>query len=129
MPTQHNAIGRRKTSTARVYLQAGDGTISINGRDAPDYFPQDARRHALLMPFDVTDTLGEFDVKVNADGGGLTGQAEATRLGIARALVKYDEEMKKPLREAGFLTRDDRMVERKKYGQPKARKKGQFSKR
>lgn len=129
MPTQHNAIGRRKTSTARVYLQPGDGTISVNGRDAPDYFPQDARRRSLLMPFDVTDTLGEFDVKVNADGGGLTGQAEATRLGIARALVKYDEEMKKPLREAGFLTRDDRMVERKKYGQPKARKKGQFSKR
>ena len=129
MPTQYNAIGRRKTSTARVYLTAGDGDITINGREAPDYFPQDARRHTLLMPFDVTDTLGEYDVKVNADGGGLTGQAEATRLGIARALVKVDEEMKKPLRAAGFLTRDDRMVERKKYGQPKARKKGQFSKR
>ncbi|PSQ70909.1 MAG: 30S ribosomal protein S9 [Bacteroidetes bacterium QS_7_67_15] len=129
MPTQYNAIGRRKTSTARVYLTAGDGDITINGREAPDYFPQDARRRALLMPFDVTDTLGEYDVKVNADGGGLTGQAEATRLGIARALVKVDEEMKKPLRAAGFLTRDDRMVERKKYGQPKARKKGQFSKR
>ena len=129
MPTQHNAIGRRKTSTARVYLQAGDGTITVNGREAPDYFPQDARRRALLMPFEVTDTLGEYDVLVNADGGGLTGQAEATRLGIARALVKIDEEMRKPLREAGFLTRDDRMVERKKYGQPKARKKGQFSKR
>ena len=129
MPTQYNAIGRRKTSTARVYLQEGDGTITVNGREAPDYFPQDARRRALLMPFEVTDTLGEYDVTVNADGGGLTGQAEATRLGIARALVKIDEEMKKPLREAGFLTRDDRMVERKKYGQPKARKKGQFSKR
>ncbi|PSQ75992.1 MAG: 30S ribosomal protein S9 [Bacteroidetes bacterium QH_8_67_23] len=129
MPTQYNAIGRRKTSTARVYLTAGDGNITVNGREAPDYFPQDARRRALLMPFDVTDTLGEYDVKVNADGGGLTGQAEATRLGIARALVKVDEEMKKPLRAAGFLTRDDRMVERKKYGQPKARKKGQFSKR
>ncbi|PSQ89782.1 MAG: 30S ribosomal protein S9 [Bacteroidetes bacterium SW_4_67_19] len=129
MPTQYNAIGRRKTSTARVYLTAGDGDITINGREAPDYFPQDARRRTLLMPFDVTDTLGEYDVKVNADGGGLTGQAEATRLGIARALVKVDEEMKKPLRAAGFLTRDDRMVERKKYGQPKARKKGQFSKR
>jgi small subunit ribosomal protein S9 len=129
MPTQYNAIGRRKTSTARVYLTAGDGNITVNGREAPDYFPQDARRRTLLMPFDVTDTLGEYDVKVNADGGGLTGQAEATRLGIARALVKVDEEMKKPLRAAGFLTRDDRMVERKKYGQPKARKKGQFSKR
>jgi small subunit ribosomal protein S9 len=129
MPTQYNAIGRRKTSTARVYLTAGDGDITINGREAPDYFPQDARRRTLLMPFDVTDTLGEYDVKVNANGGGLTGQAEATRLGIARALVKVDEEMKKPLRAAGFLTRDDRMVERKKYGQPKARKKGQFSKR
>ena len=129
MATQYNAVGRRKTSTARVYLQAGDGTITVNGREAPDYFPQDARRRALLMPFEVTDSLGEYDVKVNANGGGLTGQAEATRLGIARALVKIDEEMKKPLREAGFLTRDDRMVERKKYGQPKARKKGQFSKR
>lgn len=129
MATQQNAVGRRKTSTARVYLQPGDGTISVNGRPAPEYFPQNARRRALLMPFDVTDTLGEFDVKVNANGGGLTGQAEASRLGIARALVKFDEELKKPLREAGFLTRDDRMVERKKYGQPKARKKGQFSKR
>jgi small subunit ribosomal protein S9 len=129
MPTQINAIGRRKTSTARVYLQSGDGAIVINGREAPDYFPQDARRRALLMPFEVTDLLGEYDVKVNADGGGLTGQAEATRLGIARALLKIDEELRGPLREAGFLTRDDRMVERKKYGQPKARKKGQFSKR
>lgn len=129
MPTQYNAIGRRKTSTARVYLETGDGEITINGREAPDYFPQDARRRSVLMPFEVIDALGEYDVKINADGGGLTGQAEAAQLGIARALVKVDEEMKKPLREAGFLTRDDRMVERKKYGQPKARKKGQFSKR
>lgn len=129
MATQENAVGRRKTSTARVYLRSGDGTILINDRPATEYFPLDTRRRALLMPFEVTDTLGEYDVKINAGGGGLTGQAEAARLGIARALVKLDEEMRGPLREAGFLTRDDRMVERKKYGQPKARKKGQFSKR
>lgn len=126
---QYNAVGRRKTSTARVYLQAGSGEIIINERDAREYFPLLWRRRALAQPFEVTDTLGQFDVHVNASGGGLTGQAEAIRLGIARALVEFDEELKPPLRSAGFLTRDDRMVERKKYGQPKARKKSQFSKR
>lgn len=127
--TQFNAVGRRKTSTARVYLRPGDGNVTVNGKPASDYFPLNWRNRALLMPFEVTDTLGQFDVVVNAKGGGLTGQAEASRLGIARALVTFDEELRGPLRSAGFLTRDDRMVERKKYGQPKARKKYQFSKR
>nr|WP_084696333.1 30S ribosomal protein S9 [Salisaeta longa] len=128
--TQFNAVGRRKTSTARVYLRPGDGTtFVVNGKDASEYFPVAWRRRALDQPFVATETIGDFNVVVNASGGGLTGQAEAIRLGIARALVSYNEELRKPLRDAGFLTRDDRMVERKKYGQPKARKKGQYSKR
>jgi small subunit ribosomal protein S9 len=128
--TQFQAIGRRKTATARVYLRPGDGTdFEINGDDAEEYFPNPWRRRTLDQPFDVTDTVGQFDVVVNASGGGLTGQAEAIRLGIARALVEYDEELRGPLRDAGYLTRDDRMVERKKYGQPGARKKSQYSKR
>lgn len=127
--TQFTAVGRRKTSTARVYLRPGSGAIQINHREAESYFPLEWRRKSMLAPFDVTSTTGKFDVLVNARGGGLTGQAEAIRLGIARALVKFDEELKKPLRDAGFLTRDPRMVERKKYGQPKARKRFQFSKR
>jgi small subunit ribosomal protein S9 len=112
-----------------VYLRPGNGALTINHRTAEDYFPLEWRRNNLKTPFEVTATVGQFDVLVNASGGGLTGQAEAIRLGIARALVKYDEELKKPLRDAGFLTRDPRMVERKKYGQPKARKRFQFSKR
>jgi len=113
-----------------VYLRPGDGTsFEVNGRDASEYFPVAWRRRSLDQPFVVTDTLGSFNVLVNASGGGLTGQAEAIRLGVARALVEFDEELRGPLREAGFLTRDDRMVERKKYGQPKARKKSQYSKR
>lgn len=128
--TQFQAIGRRKTATARVYLRPGDGSsFLINGRDAEDYFPSPWRRRTLDQPFDVTDTLGQFNVKVNASGGGPTGQAEAIRLGLARALVEYDEELRGPLRDAGYLTRDDRMKERKKYGQPGARKKKQYSKR
>lgn len=127
--TEFNAVGRRKTSTARVYLRPGDGNVIINDTDATEYFPVAWRRRELDMPFEVTDTIGQFDVVVNANGGGLTGQAEATRLGIARALVQYNEEFRKPLRDAGYLTRDDRMVERKKYGQPGARKKSQYSKR
>ena len=128
--TQFQAVGRRKTSTARVYLRPGDGTsFMVNNRDANEYFPVAWRRRSLDQPFTVTDMIGNFDVKVTVSGGGLTGQAEAIRLGVARALVEYDEELRGPLREAGFLTRDDRMVERKKYGQPKARKKSQYSKR
>lgn len=128
-PTQYNGVGRRKTSTARVYLRAGSGNVTINHRPSDEYFPLDWRRNTIQQPFEVTETVGQFDVLVNARGGGLTGQVEAIRLGIARALLEYDEDLKKPLRDAGFLTRDDRMVERKKYGQPKARKRFQFSKR
>jgi len=98
--TQHTAVGRRKTSTARVYLRPGNGALTINHRTAEDYFPLEWRRNNLKTPFEVTATVGQFDVLVNASGGGLTGQAEAIRLGIARALVKYDEELKKPLPDA-----------------------------
>jgi small subunit ribosomal protein S9 len=127
--TQFSAIGRRKTSVARVYLRPGAGNIVVNKRDFGVYFPLDVKQRTIQDPFRVTSTEGQFDVVVNAQGGGLTGQAEAIRLGIARALVQFNEELRKPLRDAGYLTRDPRMVERKKYGQPKARKRFQFSKR
>jgi small subunit ribosomal protein S9 len=127
--TQYQAIGRRKTAVARVYLRPGSGNIVINKKPLADYLPTEARQRALRSPFTVTGLDGQFDVLVNAKGGGLTGQAEATQLGIARALLEYNEELRKPLRDAGLLTRDPRMVERKKYGQPKARKRFQFSKR
>lgn len=128
-PVQYNAVGRRKTSVARVYLRPGSGKIVINKRDLTTYFPLEWRQRAITSPFEVTTTTGQFDVVVNAQGGGLTGQAEAIRLGISRALVTFNEELRKPLRDAGFLTRDPRAVERKKYGRPKARKRFQFSKR
>ncbi len=126
---QNTAVGRRKTSVARVYLRPGNGTIVINKRTLDSYFPLSWRQKTVLAPFEVTATTGQYDLVVNVQGGGLTGQAEAIRLGIARALVSTNEELRKPLRDAGFLTRDSRMVERKKYGQPKARKRFQFSKR
>ena len=126
---QYQAIGRRKTSVARVYLRPGTGKITINKRPLETYLPTEIRQRALTGPLDLTENRDKFDVMVSAKGGGLTGQAEATQLGIARALIKYDEELRGPLRAAGFLTRDPRMVERKKPGQPKARKKFQFSKR
>ncbi len=126
---QYSAVGRRKTSVARVYLRPGNGKVVVNKRDLETYFPLEIRRRVINDPLRVTETLGQFDVVVNAKGGGLSGQAEAIRLGIARALVQYNEELRKPLRDAGYLTRDPRMVERKKYGQPKARKRFQFSKR
>ncbi|ARA94081.1 MAG: 30S ribosomal protein S9 [Bacteroidetes bacterium] len=128
-PVQYQAVGRRKTSVARVYLRPGNGTIVVNKRPMEQYFPLEWRQKSVTAPFEVTGTTGQFDVVVNAQGGGLTGQAEAIRLGISRALVAFNEELRKPLRDAGFLTRDPRMVERKKYGQPKARKRFQFSKR
>lgn len=127
--TQYTSVGRRKTSTARVYLRPGNGQITINKRPVDTYFGLEWRRRTLLDPLKVTETTDQFDVVVNVKGGGLTGQAEAIRLGIARALVQFNEELRKPLRDAGYLTRDPRMVERKKYGQPKARKRFQFSKR
>ena len=127
---QFIAVGRRKNSIARVYLRpGGSGKVIVNKRQLDDYFPTLWRRSSVTSPFDVTETAGQFDVVINAKGGGMTGQAEACRLGIARALVEFNEELKKPLRDAGYMTRDPRMVERKKYGQPKARKRFQFSKR
>jgi len=126
---QYIAVGRRKNAVARVYLRPGKGKIVINKREIEDYFPLEWRRRSILSPFALTETTGTFDLLVNTHGGGQTGQAEAIRLGISRALVSYNEELRKPLRAAGFLTRDSRMVERKKPGQPKARKRFQFSKR
>jgi small subunit ribosomal protein S9 len=124
-----HAVGRRKTSVARVYLRRGKGEWRINGRPLADYFPREAYQAVVQKPFEVTGTLGEYDVVVNVRGGGLTGQAGAIQLGVARALLVEDEDRRPALRREGLLTRDPRQVERKKYGQPKARKRFQFSKR
>lgn len=124
-----NTLGRRKKSVARVYMQNGTGSVTVNGRDFKEYFPTMPLQYRIHQPFMLTETEGKYDVKVNVRGGGITGQIEAVRLGISRALVEVDEEMKTKLKEEGLMTRDPRMVERKKYGQPKARKKFQFSKR
>ncbi len=124
-----HAVGRRKTSVARVYLKRGKGEWQINGRSITDYFPRSAYQTILEKPFQATQTVGEYDVMANVRGGGLTGQAGAIQLGIARALLVEDEDRRTNLRREGLLTRDPRRVERKKYGQPKARKRFQFSKR
>ena len=124
-----NTIGRRKSAVARVYLHEGKGKITINKKDYKDYFPLATLQYVVNQAFELTETTGKFDVIANLDGGGIRGQAEALRLGIARALVKLDEEMKPVLKAKGLMTRDPRMVERKKFGQKKARKKFQFSKR
>ena len=124
-----NTIGRRKTSVARIYMQPGKGKISVNNKDMKDYFPVDIMQIIVKQPLTVVDVDGKYDIKVNVDGGGVKGQAEAVRLAIARALCEVDEEFRPPLKKEGFLTRDSRMVERKKYGRRKARKKFQFSKR
>lgn len=114
---------------ARVYLQEGKGNITINGKDIKDYFPSVLMQYVVKQPLDVLNLLGNYDVKVNLDGGGVKGQAEALRLGIARALVELNPEHKPTLKANGFMTRDPREVERKKPGRPKARKRFQFSKR
>jgi small subunit ribosomal protein S9 len=124
-----NSLGRRKTSIARLYMTKGKGNIIVNKRDFRDYFPTSVLQGKVNQPFELLDCLGQYDLKVNVIGGGITGQAEAVRLAVARALVKENEENKSPLRQAGLMTRDPRMVERKKFGQKKARKKFQFSKR
>ena len=124
-----NTIGRRKTSVARIYMQPGKGKISINNKDMQEYFPVDIMQIIVKQPLTVVNVDGKYDIKVNVDGGGVKGQAEAVRLAIARALCQVDEEFRPPLKKEGFLTRDARMVERKKYGRRKARKKFQFSKR
>jgi small subunit ribosomal protein S9 len=124
-----NALGRRKTSVARVYLSKGTGNVIVNKKDYKEFFPVDTLQAKIQRPFELTNTSNQFDVKVNVDGGGFNGQAEAIRLGISRALVALDPEFKSILKTEGLMTRDPRMVERKKPGQPKARKKFQFSKR
>ena len=124
-----NTIGRRKTSVARVYLMNDTGGITVNGRDYKEYFPTMPLQYRLHQPFNLTETANQYDVKVNVKGGGITGQIEAVRLGIARALVEINPDHKSALKAEGLMTRDPRMVERKKYGQPKARKQFQFSKR
>jgi small subunit ribosomal protein S9 len=122
-------IGRRKTSVARVILRSGNGKILVNGKEFEKAFPLLVSRMDITKPFDVTETSGKYDVYVNVKGGGSTGQAQAIRLGIARALIDINPDFRPALKIEGFLTRDPRMVERKKYGQPKARKRFQFSKR
>jgi small subunit ribosomal protein S9 len=124
-----NATGRRKTSVARVFLRQGKGAIVINGRSLEEYFGRETARMIVLQPFDVTQTGGGFDIEVNVTGGGISGQAGAIRHGITRALVQVNSEFRSPLKKAGFVTRDPRAVERKKYGRHKARKRPQYSKR
>jgi len=122
-------IGRRKTAVARVYLSEGKGNITINKKDVADYFTTATLQYKINQPFALTETEGSYDVKVNVFGGGITGQAEAVRLAISRALCEINEENRAALKPEGLLTRDPRMVERKNFGQKKARKKFQFSKR
>ncbi|MBO7117891.1 MAG: 30S ribosomal protein S9 [Bacteroidales bacterium] len=127
---QTHALGRRKAAVARVYIVAGKGNITINDRTLEDYFKEDSLRYVVNQPLAVTGTEGQFDIKITINGGGTKGQAEAIRLGISRALCEVDKEAYRPaLKAAGFLTRDAREVERKKPGQPGARRRFQFSKR
>lgn len=124
-----NTIGRRKTSVARVYLKPGKGEITINNKEFKTYFLSEIDQTKVKQPLVAVKMDGQYDVTINVEGGGITGQAEAIRLGIARALAEINEENKSPLRKEGFITRDSRMVERKKPGRRKARRKFQFSKR
>ena len=124
-----NALGRRKTAIARIYVTEGNGNVVVNKRDYKNYFPTSMLQYVVEQPFNLTETAGKYDIKVNLTGGGIKGQAEALRLAISRALIKIDPELRGVLKENGLLRRDPRMVESKKPGQPKARKKFQFSKR
>lgn len=124
-----NTSGRRKTSVSRIYMKPGKGQITINNKPIEVYFPTDILQIIVNQPFNKVEQAGKYDVNVNVIGGGLSGQAEATRLAIAKALCEVNEEFRSPLKKEGFLTRDPRMVERKKPGQKKARKSFQFSKR
>lgn len=124
-----NALGRRKCAVARVYVQEGSGKITINKRDLTEYFPSTILQFVVKQPLNLLDVAEKYDIKVNLQGGGYTGQSQALRLAIARALVKINAEDKKALRAEGFITRDSREVERKKPGRPKARRRFQFSKR
>ena len=124
-----NAIGRRKRSVARIYLRPGKGNITINRKSAKEYFSREALLMILKQPLELTQHTESFDILVTVAGGGTTGQADAIKLGISRALIDFDPKLRPSLKQAGFLTRDARIVERKKYGQPGARKRFQFSKR
>ena len=124
-----NTIGRRKASVARIYLTKGDGKILVNGKSFQEYFPQKHIQHNITLPFSTIEIDNVYDIRAIVNGGGFKGQAEAIRMGISRALVKLNEDFRKPLKEKKLLTRDARCVERKKYGKPKARKSFQFSKR
>ena len=126
---QINATGRRKSAIARVYLKEGSGKITINKKDLTEYFPSAILQYVVKQPLELLSVTEKYDIKANLDGGGFTGQSQALRMAIARALVKINAEDKKALKEQGFLTRDARVVERKKPGQPKARRRFQFSKR
>ena len=126
---QINALGRRKSSVARVYLTEGTGKITINKKELTQYFPSAILQYVVKQPLELLQVAEKYDIKANLDGGGFTGQSQALRLAIARALVKVNADDKKALRQAGFMTRDAREVERKKPGQPKARRRFQFSKR
>ena len=127
--TQNYGTGRRKSSAARVFLRRGSGAITVNGKALDDFFGRETSRMIVRQPLELTQNQDKFDVMVTVEGGGMTGQAGAIRLGIARALVEYDETLKSPLRKAGFMTRDAREVERKKVGLHKARRATQYSKR
>ena len=126
---QNYGTGRRKTSAARVFLRKGKGEITVNGKTLDQFFGRETSRMIVRQPLELTQSADKFDIKVTVAGGGITGQAGAIRLGIARALIEYDESLKSPLRKAGFVTRDAREVERKKVGLHKARRATQFSKR
>ncbi len=126
---QYYGTGRRKTSTARVYLRPGSGAITVNKRDFNSYFPNEALQMIIRQPLTLTDTIGKFDILVNVDGGGTAGQAGAVRPGITRALMEFNADLRPTLKKAGLITRDPRQKERKKYGQKGARKRFQFSKR
>ena len=127
--TQNYGTGRRKSSAARVFLRPGKGQITVNGRSLDEFFGRETSRMIVRQPLELTKTVDKFDVMVTVEGGGMTGQAGAIRLGIARALVDYDDALKSPLRKAGFMTSDAREVERKKVGLHKARRATQYSKR
>lgn len=126
---QYYGTGRRKSSTARVYMTPGGGTISVNGRSLDEYFGRETARMVVRQPLELVEMADRFDLKITVNGGGGSGQAGAIRHGLTRALIDYDETLRSPLRQAGFVTRDDRAVERKKVGLRKARKRPQFSKR
>jgi len=124
-----NTLGRRKTAVARIYLKKGSGNITVNGRDYKEYFPLATLQYVVTQPLALAEVEGQYDIKVNLDGGGVAGQAEALRLAISRALIELNPEYRPLLKVKGLLRRDPRMVERKKPGRPKARKRFQFSKR